>query len=89
MVVGDYSYSLELQFSANATVRLFATAHRSQLIIYAQADSLRSSLGELEGLLTKYSPLMNKSTEKVVDMVLKHGATLAKVSSPICKLARR
>ena len=30
--IGRHSYSLKLQFSANATVRLFATAHRSHLI---------------------------------------------------------
>ena len=33
MVIGNYRYSLELEFSANTTVGLFPIPHRSQLMI--------------------------------------------------------
>ena len=48
----------------------------------AQAEALRSSLHELEGLLKDYSPLMSDSIEKVVDTAIKYGAVFAEVSSP-------
>ena len=34
MIVGKYHCALELQFSANTTVRLFAAHHRGQLTIF-------------------------------------------------------
>jgi hypothetical protein len=49
----------------------------------AKAESLRSSLKELEGLLESYSPMMGTSTERVVDRVIKYGAVFAEVGSPI------
>ena len=48
----------------------------------AQAEALRSSLHELEGLLKEYSPLMDESMEKTVDRAIKYGAVFAEVSSP-------
>ena len=48
----------------------------------AQAEALRSSLHELEGVLKEYSPLMGGSIEKAVDRTIKYGAVLAEVSSP-------
>ena len=38
------------------------------------------SLKELEGLLEKYSPMMDARTERVVDKVIKYGAVFAEVS---------
>jgi len=35
MIIGKHSITLELQFSANDTVRTFATAHSYQLILSA------------------------------------------------------
>ena len=55
----------------------------------AQAESLRSSLHLLEGLLGKYSPLVSGSTERAVDMVIKYGAVFAEVSPTMLKPARR
>ena len=49
-------------------------------------------LKELEGLLKEYSPLMNKSIERVVDVGIQYGTAFgtpfAAVSSPIWKPAR-
>jgi len=53
---------------------------------FAQAESLRSSLHKLEGLLKDYSPLMKESTEKTLETVFKFGAAFAEVSSPIWNL---
>jgi hypothetical protein len=53
-----------------------------------KAESLRSSLRELEGLLEEYSPLLSGSVEKVVDKVVKYGTVFAEVGSPIWKTAR-
>jgi hypothetical protein len=78
---GKHSCSLELQFSAEATVRLLAIAHRRLLIAFAQTDSLRSSLHKLEGMLRNYSPLMTDSTEKALEKVFKFGAAFSEVSS--------
>jgi len=47
-----------------------------------QAESLRSSLHELEGLLKKYFPLMDGSTERALDKIIKYGIVFAEVSSP-------
>ena len=80
-------YSLEVQLYAEPNVRLFAIANRGQLIMFAQAESLRSSLHELEGLLVKYSPLMSESTERVVDKTFKYGAVFAGVSPTMWKPA--
>jgi hypothetical protein len=83
VTIGKHSGSLILQFSTNPTVRLFATAHTKRLIVLAQAESLRSSLQELEELLDKYPPLMSGSTEKVLDKAIAFGVVFAEVSPPI------
>ena len=82
-------YSLEVQLYAEPTVCLFVIANRGELIVAAQAESLRSSLHELEGLLVEYSPLMSGSTEMVVDKAIQYGAVFAEVSPTICKPAGR
>ena len=84
-----HHYSLEVQLYAEPTVRFFVIANRGQLIIFAQAESLRSSLHELEGLLVKYTPLMSQSTERVVDNLIKYGAVFAGVSPTMWKPAGR
>ena len=81
IVVGRHSCSLELQFSAEVTVRLLAISHRRLLITFAQAGSLRSSLHTLEGMLKNYSPLMNELTEKALAKSFKVGAALSGVSA--------
>ena len=48
-----------------------------------QAESLRYPLQELERLLKKYSPLMNRTTETGLEMVTKFGGIAAEVSSPV------
>ena len=58
-----------------------ATTHHCHQLMFAQAEALRSSLHELEGLLKEYSPLMSGSTEKSVDRAIKYGAVFAEVSS--------
>jgi len=45
-------------------------------------------LKELEGLLKEYSPMMETSTERVVDKAIKYGAVFAEVSSPKWQPAR-
>jgi hypothetical protein len=50
--------------------------------MFAQAEALRLSLHELEGLLEKHSPLMSGSVERSVDKMIKYGAVLAEVNSP-------
>ena len=55
--------------------------------MFAQAESLRSSLHELEGLLMKYSPLMSGSTEGIVDKAITYGAAFAEVSPTMWKPA--
>ena len=45
----------------------------------AQAESVRSSLHELEGLLEEYSPMMDGLTERVMDTVLNYGVVFAEV----------
>jgi hypothetical protein len=57
--------------------------------MFAQAESLRSSLHQLEGLLEEYSPLMSESTERVVDKAIKYGAVFAEVSPTMSKPAGR
>jgi len=52
-------------------------------MIFAQAESLRSSLHKLEELLKDYSPLMKESTEKALEKVIKFGAAFGEVSPPI------
>ena len=86
VVIGKHTCSLELQFSANSSVCLLAIPHPSQLTMFAKAEALRSSLKELEGLLEKYSPMMDEQTERVVDKVIKYGAIFAEVTSPIWAL---
>lgn len=83
LVVGKQRCSLKLQFSANASVGLFATPHSSQLLIFAQADSLRSTLHKLEGLLKEYSPVMDKPTERALEVAIKCGIAFSDVSSPV------
>ena len=87
VVVGKRHYSLEVQLYAEPTVRLFAIANRGQLIVFAQAESLRSSLHQLEGLLGECSPLMSKSTERVVDKAIKYGAAFSEVGATMWKPA--
>ena len=81
VVIGKHTFSLQMRFSTNSTVCLFATPHRSLLTTVVQAESLRMSLKELEGLLENYSPMMDARTERVVDKVIKYGAIFAEVSS--------
>ena len=58
-------------------------------MMFTQAESLRSSLHKLEGLLKEYSPLMSESTERVVDTAINYGAAVAGVSPIISKPAGR
>ena len=55
-------------------------------MIFAQAESLRSSLHKLEELLKDYSPLMKESTVKGMAKVIKFGTAFGEVSSPIWNL---
>jgi len=48
--------------------------------MFEQAESIRSSLKELEGLLEGYPPMMDGPTERVVDKAIKYGAAFAEVS---------
>ena len=48
----------------------------------AQAEALRSSLHELEGLLKEYTLLMGGSTKESVDRAIKYGAVFAEVGCP-------
>ena len=88
-MVGKHRCSLEVHLSAEPTVRLFAIANLGQLIVFAQAESLRSSLHQLEELLEEYSPFMSESTERVVDKAIKYGAVFAEVSPTMLKPAGR
>src|SRR5258706_3956831 len=87
--IGKNHVYLKLRFSANATVRHFITTHLSRLTISAQAESLRSSIQELEGLMKGYTPLMSRSTESALGKVIQLGAVFAEVGSPIWKPAGR
>ena len=40
-------------------------------------------LHKLEGLLKEYSPLMDGTTEKVMDRTIKYGSVFAEVGPPI------
>ena len=57
--------------------------------MFAQAESLRSSLHQLEELLEEYSPLMSESTERAVDKAIKYGVVFAAVSPTMSKPAGR
>ena len=87
-MVGKHSFTLDLRFSPSATVRRSATIDFSWLIMSVQAESLRSSLYELEALLGKYSPLVDAMTERALDRVIQYGVVFAEVSSPRRKHAR-
>jgi len=88
--VGKHSCFLELQFSAEVTVRLFCNCpSRPANNVFVQAESLRLSLQKLEGMLKQYSPLMGESTERALEKIVKFGVAFSEVRSPICKLARR
>ena len=89
VVAGKHHCSLEVQLSADPTVRLFSIANRGPTNIFAQAESLRSSFEELERLLEEYSPLLSESTERVVDKAIKYGAVFAEVSPTTWKPAGR
>ena len=89
VVIGKHRCSLEVRLSADPTVRLFLVANSGQLIMFAQAESLRSSLQELEGLIEKHSPLISESAEKVVDKAIKYGAVFAEVSPTRSKYEKR
>ena len=80
---GKYHGSLE--FPVNATVRHFTITYLSQLTISAQAESLRSSLHELEGLMKEYTPLMSKSVERDFGKGVQLGTVFAEVSSALKK----
>ena len=80
IAAGKHSYSLELQFSPEVTVRLLTIVHRRLFILFTQTDSLRSSLLKLAELLKNYSPLMTESTEKALEKVIKFGAAFSEVS---------
>ena len=80
-MIGKHTFSLQLRFSTNPTVCLFSTPYHSLLTTVVQAESLRLSVKELEGLLEKYSPMMDARTERIVDKVIKYGAVFAEVSS--------
>ena len=68
---------------SNHTIHAFTTTHPCQLtIILAQEEALHLSLHKLERMLKEYSPLMSRSIEKSVDMMIKYGAVFAEVSSP-------
>ena len=82
ITIGNHSENLELKFSATTAVRISTTPHTSQLIIFAQAKSIRASLKKLEDSLKEYSPLMNAITERVVERALKIAAPFV-VGSPI------
>ena len=88
-MVGKHRCSLNVQLSADPTVRPFAIANRRQLIMFAQVESLRSSLHQLEELLKGYSPLMSESTERVLDTTIKYGAAIAGVGLTMSKPAGR
>ena len=45
----------------------------------AQAESVRSSLRELEKLLEEHSPMMGGLTERALDNVLNYGGVFAEV----------
>ena len=87
IVIGKLTFSLQIQFSTNSTVRVFATLYRSLLTTVVQAESLRLSLKELEKLLEKYSPMMDARTESLVGKVIKYGAVFAEVSPPLWRTA--
>ena len=83
VAIGKHSGGLEIEFSANHSVRTSAlNAHPSHLIMSAQAEALRSSLHELEGLLNEYTPVISGSTENVMDRTINYGAVVAEVSCP-------
>ena len=50
-------------------------------MMFAQGESLRSSLLKLEELLDDYSPLMKESTEKALKKVIKFGVAFSEVSA--------
>ena len=54
----------------------------------AQAESVRSSLHELEGLLEKHSPMMDGLTERVMDTVITYGVVFAEVRPARWELAK-
>ena len=82
-MLGNHSGNIEVRFSANNTVRTFAlTAHPRHLIISVQAEALRSSLHELEGLLKEYTPVIGGWIERSMDRAIRYGAVFAEVSCP-------
>jgi len=44
-------------------------------------------LHKLEGVLEEYPPLMNGSTERVLEKAIKYGVAFSEVSSPLSWLA--
>jgi len=87
VAIGENHVSLELRFSAGATVRHFTTKHLSQLTKSAQAESLRESLQELERLMEGYKPLMGESMQRTLGKGIQLGAVFAAVSSAVWKPA--
>ena len=89
-MTGKHSFFVELEFSADATVRLFCNRpSRPANNVFVQAESLRCSLHKLEVMLKEYSPLMSESTERSLEKVVKFGAAFLEVRSPMWKPARR
>jgi hypothetical protein len=58
-------------------------------MMFAQAESLRSSLHKLEELLKGHTPLMSRSIERAVEKGIKYGSVFAEVSYMMWKPARR
>ena len=83
IVIGKNRVNLELRFSANAAVRHFITTHLSRLTISAQAESLRSSIQELEVLMKGIIPLMSRSVERTLGKAIHLGSVFVEVSPPI------
>jgi len=86
--IGRNHVSLELRFSADATVSHFTAKQLNQLTTSAQAESLRSSLQILEGLMKGYKPLMSKTMERTLGKGIQLGAVFAEVCSAHTETSR-
>ncbi len=87
MVIGKNHVHLELRFFANRTVRPLFTMDLSQLIISTQAESLRSSIRELEELMKGYTSMMSRVMGTALGNGNKLFVLFYKVRSPIWKPA--
>ena len=59
----------------------------TNIVLFAQGESLRLSLNKLRDLLEGYSPLMSGSIERAVGTIINYGSAFAEVSPPIWELA--